>query len=345
MGSLLETLLHELLPGVTTISHWPSLGRSILEPAGIDSAGHGGAAASSSLSQKVLLEPPLTKTWTCKPCINMNPQCPSSIAAGGPSAACRVRRPHKGDPQEPGMWSPERENPGSLEMLGPWTRETHGDPGALQWGPHTGSTPGAPLTPTWAAQRKGTSGIARSPCSPERGDTNAHWSCRRPDRREPLNPKEERPEQGNSWNRNPKPWPDGGGGCKEDEDLLGAPGRPGAETREDKSPQQNLMAEAVLRGSTVQEFSGDKKPRRSHMKWGCKPSSWSHEEERPTLCWDGGQRSRCSSELVIPFMAERSPTSAWNVGRASVHAPASSPTFAFTWMGAPLSRARFEMEY
>ncbi|XP_059346460.1 zinc finger protein 616-like [Ammospiza nelsoni] len=72
------------------------------------------------------------------------------------------------------------------------------------------------------------------------------------------------------------------------------------ETREDKSPQQNLMEEAVLRGLEVQEFNGDKKPRGSHMKRGCKPSPGSREEERPALCWESSRRSRCSLEPVVP---------------------------------------------
>ncbi|RMB91375.1 hypothetical protein DUI87_32166 [Hirundo rustica rustica] len=42
-------------------------GRSVMDPAGVASAGHDGAAASSSLSQKALLEPTLTKTWPYQP--------------------------------------------------------------------------------------------------------------------------------------------------------------------------------------------------------------------------------------------------------------------------------------
>ncbi|RMB91389.1 hypothetical protein DUI87_32180 [Hirundo rustica rustica] len=42
-----------------------------MDPAGVASAGHNGAAASSSLSQKALLEPTLTKTRPCHPSISM----------------------------------------------------------------------------------------------------------------------------------------------------------------------------------------------------------------------------------------------------------------------------------
>ncbi|NXR46806.1 ZN256 protein, partial [Hippolais icterina] len=65
--------------------------------------------------------------------------------------------------------------------------------------------------------------------------------------------------------------------------------------REDKSPRQNLVEEAVLSGSTAQESSGEEKPRRSRTRRGCKRRSQGSEEKRPTLGRGGGR----SSELEI----------------------------------------------
>ncbi|XP_058678272.1 zinc finger protein 239-like [Ammospiza caudacuta] len=72
------------------------------------------------------------------------------------------------------------------------------------------------------------------------------------------------------------------------------------DSREDKSPgQQNLMEEAVLSDSPVQESDGKEKPQRSPRRKGCKPSPGCSAEERASLSQEGGQSFSQSSELML----------------------------------------------
>ncbi|XP_039909884.2 zinc finger protein 586-like, partial [Hirundo rustica] len=70
------------------------------------------------------------------------------------------------------------------------------------------------------------------------------------------------------------------------------------ETREDKSQGQNLVEEAILSGSTVQESNGKEKPQRSGKRRASKPIPGCLEMGRPSLCREDGQSFRQSSHLI-----------------------------------------------
>uniref|UniRef100_A0A8C9KRK1 C2H2-type domain-containing protein n=1 Tax=Serinus canaria TaxID=9135 RepID=A0A8C9KRK1_SERCA len=71
------------------------------------------------------------------------------------------------------------------------------------------------------------------------------------------------------------------------------------ESREDKSPGQNLVAEAILSSSMAQEPNREEKPQRSRTRRGCKRRSQGSEGERASLGREGGRRWSQSSELVL----------------------------------------------
>nr|XP_041569062.1 zinc finger protein 316-like [Taeniopygia guttata] len=100
----------------------------------------------------------------------------------------------------------------------------------------------------------------------------------------------------------PKLWLDGGGGCEEEEDALGHPGRAGAEDGD----QGGEIPPAEHRGRGCFEWLHGR-----GIEWGGKTLEILHEEglqtqprvskeESPTLCQEGGQSFSQGSELVVP---------------------------------------------
>ncbi|XP_071435871.1 zinc finger protein 24-like [Pithys albifrons albifrons] len=71
------------------------------------------------------------------------------------------------------------------------------------------------------------------------------------------------------------------------------------ESTEDKSPQQNLLAEAVLNSSTAQEVNRDEKPRRSRRRRISKPNPACSKEESTNERQEDGQSLSQSSDLVM----------------------------------------------
>ncbi|XP_027487658.1 zinc finger protein 354A-like, partial [Corapipo altera] len=71
------------------------------------------------------------------------------------------------------------------------------------------------------------------------------------------------------------------------------------ESPEDNSPRETLVGEAVLKGSPAQEGNGEEKGRRSPRRRGSKAIPGCSEEERASLCWEGGWSLRRSSDLVV----------------------------------------------
>ncbi|RMC03664.1 hypothetical protein DUI87_19841 [Hirundo rustica rustica] len=70
------------------------------------------------------------------------------------------------------------------------------------------------------------------------------------------------------------------------------------ETQEDKSRGQNLVEEAVLSSSTVQDSKGKEKPQTSCTRRASKPIPGFLEKGRPSLCQEDGQSFSQSSHLI-----------------------------------------------
>ncbi|RMC16729.1 hypothetical protein DUI87_06322 [Hirundo rustica rustica] len=103
----------------------------------------------------------------------------------------------------------------------------------------------------------------------------------------------------------PKPWQDGGGGLRGEEDAPGQPGRQGAEDADqgETNPRSRTFSKKKNHFAQFAQHRhplGRKSPRDPSGEGAPNPCQGGLRRKDPTLCQEGGQSFIQGSELVVP---------------------------------------------
>ncbi|XP_023801202.1 uncharacterized protein LOC111942257 isoform X2 [Cyanistes caeruleus] len=187
------------------------------------------------------------------------------------------------------------------------------------WSVGTPGIPGTPETPEQRVRREGITGTLKTPwiiCrqDPREGESQEPRDPHQPREGKSANPRAERQER---WISSKIILEPGASQIFLDTNPL--------ETSRDGPLQEEPPGQGThtlffppnqdLSLPSCGQMEEEEKPRASHTRRSCKPSTGSCMEERPTLCQDGDQRSSQSSELGEKSQAEEKPHKCLECGK------------------------------